>query len=327
MLPTALISAASTPVGELTVDPADIRGEGGAARPVLVVPVLLRLKARPKDQQVVVLSLEADLVSSSQPGSGRIGTDVRDLRSGLHVVSVDGGTPPHRVEFRFPVTLALIEQLERDRHQREGTLSLSLSCRAVLGWVRAYNQIGQVGTASVPFDLGFGMLADITLFWSPSVDDLSFSVEQNTWIARVLPALGYDRLRLVEVRLPPELGDERIRKSFGRQLQHLDRRGYRESVTASRDLLHAWEKRLDATRARPVAAVVGDLEGWPTDDPRRKFLDQLWTAAKDLANTAHHEANQSEELDLDEAETRTHMLLTAALSEWLTTVIDPGSSA
>jgi hypothetical protein len=134
-----------------------------------------------------------------------------------------------------------------------------------------------------------GMLADLTLFWSPAVSDLGFVVEQATWVKQVLPALGYDVIRLVEVHLPTELDDQRARAAFGRQLRHLDLGGYRESITASRDLLHAWEKRLAATRERPVAAVVADGQGWSEEDPRRRFLDQLWTAAKDLPNTVLHE--------------------------------------
>jgi hypothetical protein len=318
VLPTAVITAANTAVGEVSINPAEVRGEGGAAQPVLVMPVEVRLNARPKEQQLAVLWLEADLAEGNQPGLGRVGTDARDLRPGMHVVSAEWGTPQNRVELRFPLPRPLLERLESHRHRGDGRLSLTLSLRVVLAWVRAHNEIAQPIDTRVPFDLRYGMLADVTLFWSPSVGDLSILVEQSTWVTRVLPALGHDAIRLVEVQLPTELDDELARAAFGRQLRHFDHRGYRESVAASRDLLHAWEKRLGATRDRPVAAVVGDAQGWGEEDPRRRFLDQLWTAAKGLANTVLHEANQPTMLNLSEPESRTHLLLTAALSEWLT---------
>jgi hypothetical protein len=75
---------------------------------------------------------------------------------------------------------------------------------------------------------------------------------------------------------------------------------------------------LGTTRTRPVAVVLAEAQGWGEEDPRRAFLDQLWAAAKYLANTVLHEANQPTMLDLSEPESRTHLLLTAALSEWLT---------
>ena len=318
VLPTAAITVSNTAVGEISVNPAEIRGEGGPAQPVLVVPIEVRLNSRSKEQQLAVLALEAELVEGSQSARHRIGTDARDLRPAMQVVSVDWGTPRHQVEFRFPMPGPLLERLERTRHTGEGRLSLVLSFRIVLAWVRAQNEVGRPLTGAVPFDMGHGMLADLALFWSPAVSDLPFVVEQSTWVNQVLPALGYDMIRLVEVHLPTELDDPRARVAFGRQLRHLDLDGYRESIAASRDLLHAWEKRLAATRQHPVAAVVADARGWGEEDPRRRFLDGLWAAAKDLPNTVLHEANQPAMLNLGEPETRAHLLLTATLSEWLT---------
>jgi hypothetical protein len=75
---------------------------------------------------------------------------------------------------------------------------------------------------------------------------------------------------------------------------------------------------LGTTGTRPVAVVLAEAQGWGEEDPRRAFLDQLWAAAKYLANTVLHEANQPTMLEIGEPETRTHLLLTAALSEWLT---------
>jgi hypothetical protein len=82
-----------------------------------------------------------------------------------------------------------------------------------------------------------------------------------------------------------------------------------------------WEQRLGATAKNAVAQIVGDTRGWPPGDPRRKFLDDLWAAAKGMTNAAHHESGQPAPFELMEPEARAHLLVTAGLSEWLTAVV------
>jgi hypothetical protein len=79
VLPTAVIGAANIAVGEVSVNPAEVRGEGGVAQPVLVVPLEVQLNARPKEQQLPVLSLKADLAEAgTSPGLGVLTTDGGD---------------------------------------------------------------------------------------------------------------------------------------------------------------------------------------------------------------------------------------------------------
>ena len=327
MHPTAHITAGSAGIGAIGVNPADVRGEGGHLEPTIVVPVSARLNARPGDQQLALIALEAQLGVGASPGATRVGLSARlDLRPGMRVASVPWGAPDTGLDLRFRVTSALIEMVERVRHAGDGVLQLSIEFEAVVAWVRANNEMapGMAGDPAIPFEPLYGMLADLTTFWTTRIDTLVFTVEQTTWLERVLPQLGYDEVRLVEIRLPRDLDDAHARAAFGRQLRHFDRSGYEECVSASRALLHAWERQLGATSKSPVSTVVGDAVGWTPSDPRRTFLDQLWVAAKGLANAAHHEADQPAPLSLGRPETRAHLLLTAALSEWLTMVLGQG---
>ena len=324
MNPTAPITAGTAGIGEITVNPDDIRGEGSHLQPTLVVPVSVKLNARPAEAAVVLLGLEARLATGQGPAD-RIGPPVKlDLCPGMRVTSVPWGSPDNGIDLHFPFTPGLIEHLERLRHTQDGNLGLRVSFTASAAWLRhSYNELGpnRPADTSTPFEPRYGIMADLTLFWTCQVQDLIFTVNQSTWVDKVLPHVGYDLVRLIEVMLPRDL-DGKAQAAFGRQLRRLDRSGYEESVAASRALLHAWEQHLGATRQHTVAQVVAERQGWPADDPRARFFDRLWVAAKDMTNAAHHEARQDTPLELSQAETRAQMLLTALLSEWLSQVVD-----
>lgn len=322
MLPTAVITAGTAGVGQLTVNPADVRADGAPTDPALVVPLDVQLNARPETEQVALRRLDAALGLGFAPNPERLCPPVH-AHLGLDVISIPNSSPTRRVELRFRLTADAVERIERHRHEQDGRAWLSLKLSGEMAWVHAFNQVqpGAAGGSRVPFEPRYGMLAHTTEFWTTQISDLSFIVEQSVWVEAVLPALGYDQRRLIEVRLPTELDDDRARTAFARQLRHLDKGGYAESVAASRAVLRAWELRLGATAKRPVAEVVADHRGWAATDPRRQLLEQLWVAAKGLANASHHEAEQDVEVNFDAASARAHLLVTAALSEWLSDAV------
>jgi hypothetical protein len=255
---TSHITAGNVGVGEIDVDPAAVRGAGGPLQPSLIVPATIRMNSRPEPEKVAVLSLECQLAVGFSPSAQPLGqADRLDLRAGFPVSSVPWGSPPRAVELRVPLTAELVEHLERERHKTDGDLNLTISSQTVIGWLRSYNEAPVTEhTAKAPFDLNMGMLGDVTLFWTTAIGDTPITIDSATWVNRVLPGLGYDTLRLIEVRLPPELDDPTARRAFAKQLRHLDRLGYEESISASRALLKAWEKRLTASRANTVADIV-----------------------------------------------------------------------
>lgn len=326
MNPTAPITTGTAGIGEITLDPADLRGEGAAEAPVVVVPINIRLNNRPPEATIALLALEADLNTVDGPLGERLAPGrMLDLRLGPPVTSIPQGTRGDAFDLRFRLTQPALERLERRRHRNGGALHFRIRFSATAAWVRRiYNQLppGQEGDPTVPFTPMHGMLADTTSFWTTGVQDLVFTVEQSTWVDKVLAVVGYDSLRLIEVRLPQGL-EGGARAAFGRQLRHLDHLGYVDSISASRAVLEAWEKRIRATGQRTVSQVVGDAQGWDADDPRRRFLDTLWVAAKDMTNATHHEGGRPVPLELTEPETRAHLLLTALLSEWLSAIADP----
>jgi hypothetical protein len=162
------------------------------------------------------------------------------------------------------------------------------------------------------------MYAEVFPFWTTQVQPVQINIEQSTWVNNVLPGLGYDRLRLIELNFPPPLPDhDNGAKQFDNARKALDERRYGDCIDKCRGLLNMWEKQYGATKNRRVADVISDERGWTEDDVRRQMLDQLWKEVGDVANAPHHpEGNVDAEL-FERRDARLVLLLTAALSEYV----------
>jgi hypothetical protein len=77
---------------------------------------------------------------------------------------------------------------DRRGHRSDGQLPLRVFSEAVVGSVRAHNDVGStsVGPTSVSFDMRHGTLAETTVFWASAVQDLAFAVEQSNGVGKIL---------------------------------------------------------------------------------------------------------------------------------------------
>ncbi len=92
--------------------------------------------------------------------------------------------------------------------------------------------------SSVVWDEKDGEYAEIAVFWATNHLTLKVDVNTSTWVDVILPGLGYDRLRLVEVTFPPTLPDQPgAAAEFDRARHALDSRHYEECVAACHGLL------------------------------------------------------------------------------------------
>lgn len=159
----------------------------------------------------------------------------------------------------------------------------------------------------------------MSYFWTVKVQPLRLLISQQTWVERVLPGLGYDRLRLVEVRLPPELPEHgSAAVEFDRAKQAWDQRRYTDCVVACRGLVKIWTATLGAAKANPLGRIVGDQRRWKQDDPRRALLTDTWNSLIGVVNTAHHpESNPVDPLEFGAADARLVFLMVSVLSEYL----------
>ncbi len=303
-------------VGSVSVNGGAILGEGGPVRPRLVIPLKIELNPQPEGAMIAVISLTAALGARPHASPAQVIAQPVSLPlvSGFRVAS-QRFKNERTEELRFSLTQVEVEDIEALRHAAnadEFTLHLDLDL------VVAAIKPGNRQDSETTWDSRFGIFAEVFPFWTARVQPLQINIEQSTWVNKVLPGLGHDQLRLVELTFPPPLPVHSSAASqFDQAKRALDQRRYGDCIKECRGLLNMWEKQFKATRDRHLAEVVADDRGWPEDDVRRQLLDTLWKEVGDIANAPHHpEGNVNAEL-FERRDARLILLLTSALSEYV----------
>lgn len=306
-------------VANVWVDAGAVGGAGGPVRPELLVPLTVSMYNAPVEAMVAIPWLRASLqLENGGAPESAISTRVTEMvMDNLPIRSLPGGGHDHQVLFRFLLTAAEIERIERARQAAGGdtfTLHLAVDALAV-AVAETYNEIGQDPT---PWDMTLGMFSELRPFWNTTVDPVRFTVEQSSWVRDVLPGLGYDRRRVIEIEFPPALPDAKpAATEWDKARRALDTKRYDDCVAECRDLISMWNTQLSADKKNRVADIVAKRHGWAEDDNRIGFLDGLWRAAIDFTNLPHHPERFDEQQHFDAEEARLMLLLTAALSEYV----------
>ncbi|MHB8491403.1 MAG: hypothetical protein ACYDA6_04200 [Solirubrobacteraceae bacterium] len=311
-------------IRSVRVDGGAVRSQGGPTSPTLIMPVTAQLDPTPADATIALLWLRARLTTEAAPNTP-IGPPTTELL--LHeypVRSFPSGSAEHTIQLSFSLTAAEVEELERRRHALPGdAFALRLELDAVSAGLTTHNQIphtaeAQAGEQALPWGYEYGMVTQLHPFWRTNIQPVPFNVEQSTWIRDVLPGLGYDQARLIEVRFPPPLPEHRsAAREWDKAQRALDERHYDDAVEECRDILAMWEKQLGATSKRRVAAVIAEQRRWAGDDARIAFIDGLWKATNDLVNAPHHPEGTDATQHFDAPDARLTLLLTAALSQYI----------
>lgn len=307
------------------MDEANVRGEGGPFLPQLVVPLNIAMDPQPPGQTLGILNLKASLHydQNAFPTSLACEPIVIGQTGGPLAWSMSTGKPgSENHELRFFISAYEVAVLEARRHlNASDRFSLYLTLAPTVVGLQYFNeqQPGHETDQGPWTDIRFGIYSQSFVFWTATVQTIFLNLERTTWIERVLPGLGYDKSRLVEVRFPPPLPNHGSAVAeFDKAKKALDERRYDDCVAACRGLIGIWEKTLEASRKRPVAEVVADKLVWDEDDPRRQFIDDLWKAANDISNVPHHPEGQEispRPVGLQDA--RLLFLVVAGLSEYL----------
>jgi hypothetical protein len=312
-------------IGKISVNESDVRGEGGPLMPQLVIPLKFELDPKPHDKSLAVYQLRAALYIDQQtfPTSLACQPLFIGQTNGFLAWSMSNGrVGSNNLELRFFLTALEVAALEDQRHTRPNDVfDLYLKLEPAVAGLQHFNeyQSGQQ-TATGPWDdLRFGMYSQMFPFWTATVQTMFLRLERTTWIERVLPGLGYDRLRLLEVVLPPPLpGHGSAAAEFDKAKRALDERRYSDCVAACRGLIGIWETSLGTSREQHTADIVASRLGWPDTDRRRRFLDELWKAANDISNVPHHPEGQPvTPQSVDYRDARLLFLVVASLSEYL----------
>lgn len=306
-------------VGGLSVDAGALRGEGGPQNPRLVVPVTIRLEPRPTGAGIAVTQLQGSLSSSQDHNPANlIGRPVHEhLVNSFPVRSYPKSSESHTVLLNFFIEAQEITALERLRHSAtSGLFELYLHLTPVVAGLQTSDELRVADSESYPLDLG--AYSQVLPFWRATVLPIRISIETSAWTRDVLPGLGYDRVRHIEVTFPPSLPEhEAATASFDFARQALDEKRYSECVASCRGILNLWVNQYSATNTVKIAQRVAKARGWGDDDKRVDFLDRIWKATTDMVNTPHHPEGSTEPLTVDASDARLLFMLVAALSEYL----------
>jgi hypothetical protein len=316
------ITVGNRGVGSVWVDGGAVRGESGALQRQVVVPLTIAMQNTPSEAMLAVVAVRAQL--QTQPLStpdALVAQPVSELlMDNFPARSLPVGSHDHVVELRFFLTSAELETLERHRHAvNSDPFQLYLRVEPVVAGLKTFNRLEAGGEVQpTPWEPSFGMFSQLLPFWSTKVDPVTISIERSKWVREVLPGLGYERSRLIEISFPPPLPDHPSAASeWDKARRAFDEQRYADCVSECRDILSMWQRQLGTKKDRRVADAVAERRGWGVEDGRLAFLDAVWKATTDLVNVPHHPEGQVSHQTFDAADARLLLLMTASLSAYL----------
>lgn len=322
MIAKARIEVASRTVGEITLDGAAARGEGGPHDPRLVLPLTISMSPRPLAEMLALTELTCSLhLGQDATDQNQIGPPVwRSLLPHMHARSMPGHVSEHVLEIRVRLTQPAIAHLEAYRHRSpggnlRGQLRLTGSVALVLQVAGSANPHDTARPLpDNPFGLEFGLLSTLAYCWASAISPLMLEIPGSAWVDRGLPGLGLEHVRLLEIALPRTVGPlpSTILETFDQARADLDAGRRRECIQKIRDVRYDVEQHLGATSANPVASIIAQHRGLAANAPQEAYLRAVWKALADLTNATHHGTRE-----VAAADARSALLFTAVLLDYL----------
>jgi hypothetical protein len=286
-------------IGEVSVQGDQVRGEGGPFDPRLMFPVSVTLQPRPERQAFTLLDVTGSLhpTGTTPSGANRIGPAVTVplAREQMRFRTFPQASQTQGFELRIPLTPPLVAMLEAQRHASvDKVFRAVLHLLPTIGWLyETGNSFGRDRTPDGPMgelDVNLGMYSRFALLWTTHIEDLTVEVPASSWVELVLPGLGLDKLRLLEVVLPSasNLVPAGVVASFDGARRDYDLGDYRGCIEKCRYVRDALVGHLGATRDHRLGDIVADRRGLPADAPVRAFLNGVWRGWWDLTNAGHH---------------------------------------
>lgn len=332
----ASVSVGNFYVGSVELKEGQVGGEGGPHDPRLVLPLKVTMNPRPAGEMIALIHLNCSLhlvaSGASAFDNNQTGPSVSvDLLPGFPCRSLPDGPNESEVALRLPLRPSLVARIESHRHAMGGKdFTAVLRIRGTAAWVTGTgnNVASRPGstdpsvTADHPFPIGMDRFSFLAPFWNCRIEDISVRIHESHWVDSVLPGLGLDRLRLVEVALPASGGPlpDGMVKHFDAARKDYDSGRYRECVQKCRDVRYDVEGAVRADTGMGVADGVARKVGLDMKGPEHAFLDTCWKALADLTNAANH---LKDEFGAPDA--RACLILTAVVVEYLEGLLRPAS--
>lgn len=313
---SSIVTGAASVVAELILDPAAVRGTGGVAGPMLEIPLTITMPGRSQ----LVLGIESMQVelwasaSMTSAGFRLAGPDTIMGIGGSTSMSAGPMGSRHQTTARFGLSSGQVAALaDHAEKALPSPVELVLHVRARCVAVVNADLADDVGDGR-SFLLGAVRLAIIE---GTRPTELRFAIPREQWAESIMPGLGADAVRLIPIAFPrSEDGPGNSGERFDEARKHLDSGRWREAVRSCRDVRHAVERELGASKDQRVFAVSAAQRR--LDPSALAFLDSTWAGFAELTNQASHEkTGDLDYLPIGRAEAQAAVRLTAVLISYL----------
>ena len=313
-------SLSSFTIGEIGIDPQQIRGGGGPDFPRLSVNLEVEMKPFAPmvsgDQYRPGLVVRHTLIQilGTMSFRGRQGREVEiaefESKPLLHL-SKDW---PTSYQFSVPLDLARINRIEE---QRAGDAALTFHFTALL----AKHPGASREESGKRIDESIEALRSTNF-------DLYVQIPQSHWINSVLPGLGYGKIKIVEIPTPdkliPEVFAQAIRE-FEKAQQYMTQSDFDKAVAHCRNTLDLIPKvvhlkfEADAKPSYPdrVKKLLKEHLPEPLGDSKREAIEKMLTTLWSLTSISHHQNSHPSAGYFSRADADLIMLMTTALLSYL----------
>ncbi|HUX05406.1 MAG: hypothetical protein ACYC1I_04285 [Acidimicrobiales bacterium] len=314
VIPQGIYLGGANEICSISVNGGEVLGEGGPLRPQLVMPVKFEMRQQPKDAQITLTSFIASLGTAQHASPAQlICQPVTQQLTNRFPATSQTYAYEHIEYVRFFLSAVEVEDVEARRHAANSDVfTMWLKFDVAVAGLRSHNNDDEL-----PWNPQFGTISEVFPFWAAQPQPLQINVEQSSWVNNVLPGLGYDQLRLIELKFPPPLPDhDNAASQFDKAKRALDERRYDDCIKECRGLLKMWEKQFGATEKYPVADVIARDRHWAAGDDRRDLIYALWQRVSKVVSAPHHSENPVIKT-FDRRDARLVLILLAALSEYV----------
>jgi len=304
-------------IGRININDENINGRGGALSPFLDFPFSIEINEKMKDASLILWNIQVTLFVTTIDSQIQLSAPI-SLNLGLDGI--------HPSILSFPLDQSKIILIEKLRH-KEKTKDISFSIKIegqVAGIYRTENSINNnIPKEQIIFPHDFGMNSRVSFFHATKIDDLKIIIPQSVWV-NILPDLGFNRIRMIEIELPDKgkyfglIDSNEIIKLFDEAIFDHQVGRYKESIWKCRHVRETIEGALKATKDNNLSKIIGHKMGWETNDYRIKFIDNYWKALIDITNVASH----SREFSFGVEEAKTCILSISVILDYFARLTD-----
>lgn len=260
-------------IQDLNVILDQINGTGGVEASILSIPIKVDFHpvTRGSIKQFEMISVKAELRLSQN--NLRI-SDVVQLASFKVLDKVS-----NVLVFQFPISREVLAKIERIRNQN---LQISLSLQAQVAFFETLSLNLESRQVKRDFVTGF----------ETSRCDIHFNIEQSLWVNKILPGLGYDLYKIIELPATNYIIPEEYKgslKEFDEARKYFNNGDYDKAVGHCRAALEPFGSRQNLQKLKEFVKSKSEFE-WATKvlDSTDEWLEKIIKATSAFTSKTHH---------------------------------------